>query len=239
EVGNIEAPRVIPMITNQARATKEDGRWYRIDGFELSYLTAIRAVPLRDLMSTEIELAATNDGLVAPREPLKASRFRLADVPRLKEHRFYQSAIAAINTQIVRRIDAAGFMGVVVAPDSGDIDLEAGVDRRPPNKNVARINILQARIVQMRTIAFGRRIPPDTRVNFPAHAAILAKSPVRPYRKGDTGRAYLLRKDLLIDYLAKLNAVPGQQVHVAISTAEEPGGMVLDFLVFGDEFEMP
>ena len=90
-----------------------------------------------------------------------------------------------------------------------------------------------------RTIAFGRGIPNDARINFPSHAAILEKSPIHPYHTGDEGRPYLIRKDLLSDFVTKLNSIPGQQVHVAISSAEEPGGIVLDFLVFGEDFKMP
>jgi hypothetical protein len=97
--------------------------------------------------------------------------------------------------------------------------------------------IVQGNVVQLRTIAFGRKFA-GPRVNNPLLAPILQNSPVQPFYKGDKGsRRDVIQIRELREYARKLSEAPGRRVHLAISSSGELGGVILDFLVFGDNFQ--
>ncbi|HEV8606024.1 MAG TPA: ShlB/FhaC/HecB family hemolysin secretion/activation protein, partial [Tepidisphaeraceae bacterium] len=222
-------PVARPMVVGPARATKEDGVAFRIDRFELEYVEKREGVPaINELMQVEIELGRTDDGYVAPRLGLPTVRFRLANASRQLFDRYYQSALLAIDTQIVRYFNAKGVIGVFVAQDSKDIDSDTGADLRPPNRRAMKIMILVGVVKELRTLASGARFPTGERVNNPAHKKITDNSPVKPVSMGGPE---LLRKDLLDDYIFRLNRHPSRRVDLAISAAQEQGGVAVDYLV--------
>src|SRR5688572_17390029 len=115
-----------PMVVGPARATAQDGLPYRVERFELAYLQregqALTAgLPTVDeLMQIEVELGRTQDGYVSPRLGLPTVRFRLANAPRQMLDRYYQSALQAIDMQIVRYFNRKGIIGVFVAQSETD-----------------------------------------------------------------------------------------------------------------------
>jgi hemolysin activation/secretion protein len=158
--------------------------------------------------------------------------------------RFSRRALEAVNRAIVRALNARGFIGVLVATNPDDLAIEvreAGVelasaanmwtDRRPGGTGPMRIAVYTARVVKVRTVAAGERVPVDEVVDHPLHARIREGSPIIPAAEGAEPGGDVLRKDTLDEYTYRLNRHPGRRVDVAISTAEAPGSVVLDYLV--------
>src|SRR5882672_6588321 len=222
-------PAARPMVVGPARATKEDGLAYRIERFELAYVEKREGVPpLSEIMQMEVELGRTDDGYVSPRLGLPTVRFRLANASRQLFDRYYQSALLAIDTQIVRYFNAKGIIGVFVAQDPKDLDADTGADLRAPNRRAMRIMILVGVVKELRTVASGSRFATGERVNNPAHSKIRENSPLKPASMGGPD---LLRKDLIDDYVFRLNRHPSRRIDLAMSAAQEPGGVAVDYLV--------
>ena len=217
------------MVVGPSRATKEDGLAYRIDRFELAYVEKRPGTPsLDELMQMEIELGRTDDGYVSPRLGLPTVRFRLANASRQLFDRYYQSALLAIDTQIVRYFNSKGIIGVFVAQDPKDLEPETGADLRPPNRRAMRVMILVGVVKELRTVASGERFKAGDRVDNPAHKKIRDNSPVKPAKEGGPD---LLRRDLIDEYVFRLNRHPSRRVDLAMSAAQEPGGVAVDYLV--------
>src|SRR5688572_5042571 len=200
-----------PMVVGPMRAQPEDGQAYRIDRFELEYREKRQgAVPtIQELMQLEVELGRTDDGYVSPRLGLPTVRFRLANAPRQLFDRYYQSALLAIDTQIVRYFNSKGIIGVFVAQDLNDIDPDTGADKRPLNRRAMKIMILVGVVSELRTLASGERFGAGERVNNPAHQKIRENSPVKPAKEGGPE---LLRKDLIDEYIFRLNRHPSRRI---------------------------
>jgi hemolysin activation/secretion protein len=227
--GQATRPVARPMVVGPARATKEDGLAYRIDRFELAYVEQRPGTPsINELMQMEVELGRTDDGYVSPRLGLPTVRFRLGNASRQLFDRYYQSALLAIDTQIVRYFNSKGVIGVFVAQDPKDLDADTGADQRPPNRRAMRIMILVGVVKELRTVASGSRFGAGERVNNPAHSKIRENSPVKPTSMGGPD---LLRRDLLDEYIFRLNRHPSRRVDLAMSAAQEPGGVAVDYLV--------
>jgi hemolysin activation/secretion protein len=95
----------------------------------------------------------------------------------------------------------------------------------------------------------GERVPEDQKKNFPGHARIAERSPVRPLAGGEhsTGVTDLVRQDWLEGYLYRLNRHPGRRVDVKLAAAEaDPGaagrdegevggGLALEYMVMEEK----
>lgn len=214
-----------------ASAWESDGPAFEITEFEISYVHERNGLPsIEELMQTEIGLGRVRDGFVAPRGARPAVMFRLADADKQTTNRYYASALRSIYAQLHQVFARRGLIGIYVAAHGEDLfqgkepnDIE---DVRPAERNTMRIQILVGAVTEMRTLASGTRIPPELRTNNPAHTWILERSPVRP-----EADANLLRKQALDEYVFRLNRQPSRRVDVAIASAEEPGGVALDYLV--------
>lgn len=158
--------------------------------------------------------------------------------------KFSRQALEAVNRSIVRALRARGYIGVLVAtsPDDLSIDVQdpaaelaapanLWTDLRPGSSGPIRIAVYTARVVQVRTVASGDRVPADKGVDNPTHARIRENSPIQAASDSTEPGSDTLRRDLLDDYTFRLNRHPGRRVDVAVSTAEAPGDVVLDYLV--------
>ncbi|MDX2115510.1 MAG: ShlB/FhaC/HecB family hemolysin secretion/activation protein [Planctomycetota bacterium] len=156
---------------------------------------------------------------------------------------FSRGALDAVNRGIVRALTDRGLLGVLVATDPDDVAIEVRdpaaplwsganewADRRAGRTSM-RVLVYTSRVVQVRTVASGDRIPDTNAVDNPAHARIRERSPVAPAAPGAAEGADVLRRDLLDLYTLRLNRHPGRRVDVAVSAAEEPGTVTLDYLV--------
>lgn len=227
-----------PLGTGPAIAIPDDGPSYPVSRFVLSYVQDPTGLPLlEDIARTEVELGRTETGYVAPRPGIPTVRIRVSDIPDRGVEQYYASAIAAVSRAILDAYTRRGLIAVLVSPSDEDIrvdtdpnDPDWGRDLRPEGNTEMRMIIRVGRVTEVRSLAFGDRIPFEERINNPAHAKIVANSPVQPSAKA-RGAQDLLRRDLLDEYLFRLNRHPGRRVDVAVAAAQEPGGVALDFLV--------
>lgn len=229
-----------------------DGPPVNIGRFVLDYRYAHPKSPkTEDLMNTEIELGQTPEGYVAPRDGIPTVKMRLADVPDRPIEQYRISAIEAITDALRDELTRRDILGTVVrvvpkqinyvknmAPDDPDF----GKDLRQGSTDL-KIEIITAFASQVRSLAFGTRIPYEQRVNNPVHDRIRDRSPVQSAEKSggftDPNRKDLVQKDALDDYVYRLNRHPGRKVNVALSVGSElktPDGIELpsvslDYLV--------
>jgi len=215
---------------DRAIANEEDGKRYPVSQFALVYSREHpNNPPLRELMDTVIHLGKVSDGYVALREGVAETTWKLSNVP--KEVRwFYASAIRAICEQLVAALNERGLMGVYVTVDQVDIEPESNRDLRDKEKTLHLV-VWSTIIEEVRTIASGGRVPSEERINSQLHRRIREGSPIKAAKEWDKERNDLLRKDILDDYIYRLNRHPGRRVDVAISSAGEPGEAVLDYLI--------
>jgi hypothetical protein len=221
-----------------AVALPEDGPSYPVGRFVISYVQDPTGLPLvEEIARTEVVLGRTESGYVAPREGVPLVRLRVADAADRGVEPYYASAIAAVSRAILDAYTRRGLIAVLVSPSEQDIRLDVdpndpdwGRDLRPEGATDLRMVVRIGRVTELRTLAFGDRIPFEERINNPAHRRILENSPVQASSMAG-GTRDLLRRDLLDEYLFRLNRHPGRRVDVAVAAAQEPGGVALDFLV--------
>lgn len=225
------APLSVDKSPKQANGP-DDGKTYPVSKFVLRYGNKHPDLPpIEEVMAVEVELGKLADAYVAPRPGVEAVTVKLADVPGLPVHRFYESAIRTVNLAIVRFFNEQKIIGVFVTIDPEALDLETGKDLRKKGDTALREVIWVGVVTKVRTIASGERVPDDERIDSPVHRRIKDRSPIQPGREGKVGRTALIRKDLLDDYVFRLNRHPGRRVDVALSSAGKTGDVCLDYLV--------
>jgi len=190
-----------------------------------------------DLLQAEVTLGRTDDGFVAPGPGVELVTIPLVDIPLMPAARYTSRALAAITHAVVAEMHAFGIIGVTVGPSEREFappeegDPDWGKDLRRPGQTTLTLIVRTGMVSEVRTLANGERIAYEERINHPAHAGIRANAPVKPYSPDDQSRRDLLRKDLLDQYVFRLNRHPGRRVDLAISPGEETGTVALDFLV--------
>lgn len=188
--------------------------------------------PLGPAMEVRVSLAEQNGLLVAPEAGGTPIALRLADVTPEHPRKFAWSGIEAVSKAVVTYLNDRGLIGVHVGPepDAIDVDIDratglpvAGKDLR---KNTdMKLLVRTAAVSAVRTVAQGD-VGKGPRVNNPREAFILKNSPLQP-------NGALLRRDILDDYIYRLNRYPGRHVDAALSAGEnvEQGQVSLDYLV--------
>jgi hemolysin activation/secretion protein len=204
---------------------------YRVSSLELEYASEHPDQPsLAGLLPIVVQLRETKFGWAAPRSDQAGRRFEIggasSDTIRLEA-----SGLARVMRGIVAALLEEGLYGVDVRPSPRDIDLETERDLRPTDQTSLAVIIHVGRIRQIRTIAGGGRIDSDWKIDNEAHTQILEGSPLQPTGSVGADTTDLLDRRELEDYLYRLNRHSGRRVEAALSPAEEPGGIVLDFRV--------
>lgn len=220
----------------------EDGPSYPISAFVVRYATEQPDRPaLDDLLQSEVTLGLANGVYVAPRPGAESVTLRLSDLASTQRaaRPYSVSAINAIGARIVQALNQRGIIGVLVSPDPNQIDPQTLADKRPQGVQTLTLDVWTRAVSQVRTIGAGPRwakptAPDDrpsqeTRINNRVHDRIRENSPLQPGPQGQPGD--LLRKDLLSDYLDQLNRHPGREVDAAIAPGDQPGEVVLDYIV--------
>ena len=212
--------------------TVQDGPAYPVSNFELRYLhKKHRQHPKRSvLLELPIALGRTSTGFVAPRQGVPPVTITLDDFEQGPVETFYATAVQTILEHLRDELTRRNLLGVYVAPDPRDID-SAGRDLRPAGQTRLRILITTAIVTDLRTIASGDRIKTDQRIDNPVYDWMLQRSPIQPGAEDPEKRRDLLRRDKLDDYVYYLSRHPGRRVDVALSPADEIGGVTLDYLV--------
>jgi len=216
-------PAKPPAGAPKAAKPVDDGRGYKVSRFELSYgRKHPDHPPIKQFLHIPILLGKTEKGYVVPRPGVRSVTVHLADFKGDKAQTFFASAIKRINERIVAAFNRKGLVGIYVAPHEDDLDAKTGQDKRK-GKTPLRLVVWSATVSRVRTLAAGERIPSAERIDHPAHARILKRSPLK---KKD-----LLDKARLDDYLFLLNRHPGRRVDVAVTSGEEAGEVAMDYLV--------
>ncbi|MFC1805608.1 ShlB/FhaC/HecB family hemolysin secretion/activation protein [Planctomycetota bacterium] len=189
-----------------------------------------------------IRLGEVADGYVGARPGAAAVSIQLGAAASHPKNRFYATAIRSVSQQVLAFFNRRGLVGVFVAPHPEDILEERAEgadgkvqvtlkDRRPKGRTTLRIVIWVGAVTEVRTLASGTRIPTAERVNHPGHEAIRLGSPIGPAEEGAPHRDVLLRREKLQRYIYYLSRHPSRRVDLAMSAADQPGGVVLDYLV--------
>lgn len=208
-----------------------DGPSYPISALVLQYVRENPQHPaLEEVMQIEVALVQTAQGFVAPRAGVPSVRLRLAQIADRPVETYYASAIQRILEEIRDFFSQREIMGVYVAPDPFQIN-EAGNDLRPAGQTALRVIITTGIVTELRTIASGKRIAAQERINNPLHDRIRERSPIQPSAEDDEAPGNLLRKDALDRYLFHLSRHPGRRVDVSISAGLDPGGVALDYMI--------
>lgn len=186
------------------------------------------------LLDAVIQAVPTQDGWAAPRPREEVRGLRLADLPTLADQRFTDTGLTLIAPAVVQLLKDMGLVGVYVTPDPAQFRVEDGrvVDLRPAGVTTMTLQVTTGVVTELRTVAIGERIDPkkENTVNHPLHQRIRERSPIQP--RGEGGTTDLVRRDLIDDYLYRLNRRPGRRADVAVSASgEEPGAITLDYLV--------
>ena len=223
---------VVQPPTTGAEAGERDGPKFGVSEFSLCYGQPREDLPsLADAARQEVTLGRVVDGYVAPREGIPAVSAAIADLPGLGPGAFYASAIKTVDEALVRYFNERGLAGVYVAPHEGDIDREGPRDLREGGGGALRLVVYTSVVTDVRTLAAGKRVPAEDRINHPKHARILKKSPIKPAGPEAAKGRDLLRKDRLDDYVLRLNRHPGRRVEAAVASGEQPGEVIVDYLV--------
>ena len=204
---------------------------FRIGELELEYAKQHPDHPaMSSLLPLAVELTQTDTGWAAPRDGQETEELEIGG-PNSKALDLDPSGLVRVLSALVARLHAEGLYGIDVRPSPEDFDLESERDLRPANREALRLIISVGRIAQIRTIGVGDRIKDDWKIDNGIHARIREDSPLQPTGAGDENSTDLLDRGALEDYLHRLNRYSGRRVEAALSPAEEPGEVVLDFRV--------
>lgn len=238
----IPSPDAPPPPPPEKNAVVDDGRSYEVSAFVLKYAKDHpEQPPMEELESLTLQLGVVDGVFVAPREGVKTVDVSMTDLTAAQRtgRKFSVSGINAVGSRIVQALNARDIIGVLVAPDADQIDLETLKDKRPEGNKTLTLEIWTREVKQVRTLgqgprwekptSTGNRPSQETRINHPYHDRIRNNSALLPADGDQPGD--LLRKDFLDNYLFRLNRHPGRRVDGAIASGDKPGEVVLDYLV--------
>jgi len=222
--------------TPSGSATRADGPSYPANGISIAYQDPAQApVGAQELEAVPITLGRVSDGYVAPRPDVPSVTTTLGQLSSSGKIRLYGSAIHTIDQTMVDALNARGLGLVTVRPNPEDIDPRSSVDRREAEGAALRLEIILAKVRQVRTFGSGDRLGSQERIDNPVHARILENSPVQPAAQGGPQAGDILRIDQVNDYVDYLNRQPGRRVSATLSPTREPGGAYLDYLIAEDK----
>lgn len=211
---------------------------YLVGAFVIRYALDHPSLPaIDDLLKKEVTLGKTDAGYVAPGGGVAEETITIEDVSLQPPTRWSSRALYQVSKAILEEMNAGGVIGVTVTPIEAEFgqpsegDPRWGKDMRKPGQSAVTLLVKVGLVTEMRTIAFGDRIPFDNRINAPEHKRILENSPVQVFRPDDAERYDVLRKDELDEYVFRLNRHPGRRVDLAVAAAQDPGGIALDLLI--------
>lgn len=209
-----------------------DGPAYPVSAITLSYELEHPNLPTIDeLMQVRVGLVQAPAGWVGPRPGLPVVEMSIQELSDGQVRTMHASAIRAIGRAIVEYFSANAIVGILVEPDTTQIQ-SAGRDLREEGETDLVLKIFTVRATELHTIAAGDRIPVEERIDSSKHSRIIERSPVRPHVEGEgEGRYDLVRRDLLDSYAMRLNRHPGRRVDVAVARGAEQGDVEIHYLV--------
>lgn len=215
-----------------APAPVDEGPAYPVSRFLLEYKSEHPNQPSLDgVANWKVKLGVVPGGYVGPREGLPTVEVRIGDVQEGAGGNFYRSGINEICKGVVAALNDGGLIGISVQMHPEDIDESNGADKRGGSRGEMRMIVWTGKVGQVRSISSGDRLQgteegnPADRIDSDdaVQVRVRSQSPLQP---GD-----LLRRDLMDNYVARLNRHAGRRVDVAISPGSEPEQVVVDYLV--------
>jgi hemolysin activation/secretion protein len=212
----------------EVQASAADGLAYPVSEFVIVYIDPNPAFPAPDAMTqVAVELTATESGYVTPRLSAPVSELSIASLTAGGARVFFESALRAINQQLVFEFNRRDFHAIVVSPLPEDIDRRTGRDLRPKGERKLRLGVYAGRVKDVHTVASARgEAAAEEITDLAEHAWIREGSPIQPTAPND-----LVRKDALDEYLAQLNRHPSRRVDAELRPARSVGGVVVDYFV--------
>ncbi|MEM9661956.1 MAG: hypothetical protein AAF937_06565 [Planctomycetota bacterium] len=209
---------------------------YPFDHLRVEFATRHPELPLVEAMR-DIDLPITVQGETLV--PVVGSGLTLGELLDIRGVAIAPDAINAVADALVRELNRRGIVGVLVAPDPGLIDPETGEDLRNQGEGAGGELVLLiwvGVVEELRTVGSGdRRSASADPVNHPAHRRILDLSPAKPWDGRRGRREDLLRREVLENYVYRLNRHPGRRVDIAVAPASQPDAapdaVALDYLV--------
>lgn len=186
---------------------------------------------LQDIVNASVaKLSLADDGAyVAPQPGRETLEVPVRDIGASGAARFYLSGISAVAQAVSDEVNRRKLVGVVVVFDAEDVNPEGAAgeqDLKAGAPSEIDLFVWTRQVALVRTIALGDRledidpkIDPADRV----HERIRNQSPLQP--------GSLLTRQELDDFVFRLNRHPGRRVDVALAGGDEPGEVVLDYLV--------
>lgn len=206
-----------------------DGERRHVTKLDLFYLREVAgAPPLADILAGTVELAEVNGAWTPPYEGLPTQQVALRDIGTIGPQYLHDSTLSIISRAVADRIKQLGIIGVYAEPDTTQFRLsETGIiDARAATDTSLRIGIALGFVQNIRTIAQGERIDPQSAENNPIHAWIHTHSPL------STTHPHAIDRIALDDYLFRINRHPSRQVDAAAApTGDDSGATNIDFLV--------
>lgn len=214
-----------PSLTSMAA---DEAAKFAVERFIVAYGREHPDAPRLDALSATTATLQRSGLVLSAEGPGDAVQVRLGDdLPRGTE--ITASGLQKLLAATVTKINDGGIYGVVVFPSRDQIDPQTMEDLRPAEDRTLRVVVWLSEVAQVRTVGKGSRLRGDNAISHPIHAPIASHSPlVGPV--GDVSGS-LIFKHRLNSYLERLNRHPGRRVEAAISSTDEPGRAVLDYLV--------
>jgi hypothetical protein len=211
------------------------GPVFAISEFVVEYGDATDGLPpVSELVPFDVELVRAAAGYAAPEPGDSAESVRIGTAEgtaAASTRGFHASAIAVISRALLARVQELGFVGVLVGPHPEDVEVRGERDLRPPGRSAMRLRVAIGRVQELRSVAVAGRVTDGWKINNPIHRELRRRSPIQPsggLRPGTTDR---IHKDVLEDYLFRLNRHPGRRVEAALASSEDGTGVALDFRV--------
>ncbi len=233
--GNQPAIEVPAMATMSPTSGDSDidGERRVLTGIAIAYVRPMEGQPpIEEVANGTVLLGVLEDGFTAPRPGIPTRSVRLGDLGTMQPQAVYDLALPTISAAIFNRLKDLGLIGAFAEPDREQIRVEDGaiVDRRSGVTTLTWL-VTTGNVGQVRSVALGERFGEDEQlVNNPAHARLLAQSPVQTPAEGQEGE--LLNSSVLDRFAYRMNRHPGRRVDVSVApTGEAPGAVAVDYLV--------
>ncbi|MEO1584340.1 MAG: hypothetical protein AAFR96_07200 [Planctomycetota bacterium] len=216
----------------ESAATNVEGAAYAYDTLRVEYATRHPELPLvGSFLDLRVPVRLEVETFVASGSP----SMTLGELLAIRGSSISAAGINAVADVIVRELNSRGIVGVLVAPDTESIDPVTGEDRREPGEDLV-LRVWVGLVSELRTVASGDRLDDDAEtVNHPKHRRIISLSPARPWDGRPGPRRDLLRREVIENYVYRLNRQTGRRVDVAVAAVTEPGSppdaVALDYLV--------
>jgi hemolysin activation/secretion protein len=182
--------------------------------------------PLQELFAISVTVGVLADGgYTYPRAGVPSTLISLGDTFDGKGQVFYPGGIRAVNEALANElVQRRNLIGVRVLAHPDDIALQTGEDTRAQGDTRLRLKIFTAQLGGTDVINQSQGIDPEDRKNPERLERLRENSPL------NVGN--LVRRDLLDDYVLRLNRHPGRRINVALVPASErPGEVELQYQV--------